>query len=209
MPITDEVDKMKKQRDQLHIFSWISGLDKEYDVLKSQLLGNKELDSLDQVFSMVQNASVNLGTDGTLEKQVFFSQGDSGTDSANIRGGRFRGRGRGRGGGRGQRACYNCGDPGHLRNQCPQLSDHRRFANSASRPEGTVMITEEELVLFNQLKLSSSQSPASPGSLPSPSTTFVQTGNPIACVSSSSRQWVIDSGASDHMSGSVDEDDYW
>ncbi|XP_019160728.1 PREDICTED: uncharacterized protein LOC109157283 [Ipomoea nil] len=116
MPITDEVDKMKKQRDQLHIFSWISGLDKEYDVLKSQLLGNKELDSLDQVFSMVQNASVNLGTDSTLEKQVFFSQGDSGTDSANSRGGRSRGRGRGRGGGRGQRACYNCGDPGHLRN---------------------------------------------------------------------------------------------
>ncbi|XP_031101322.1 uncharacterized protein LOC116005171 [Ipomoea triloba] len=57
MTITNNVKTLKKQRDQLLVFSWISGLGKEYDTLRSQLLGNKEMKTLDQVFSMVQNAS--------------------------------------------------------------------------------------------------------------------------------------------------------
>lgn len=53
MSIADNVGKMKKQRDQLHVFSCVLGLYKEHDVLRSQLLGSKELESLDQVISMV------------------------------------------------------------------------------------------------------------------------------------------------------------
>ncbi|XP_031106164.1 uncharacterized protein LOC116010795 [Ipomoea triloba] len=103
------------------------------------------------------------------------------------------------------------GDPGHLRSQCPKLVRPQRFANSVIKPEGhTIVVTDEELALFNQLKVSSSPPPTNHDSVSSQSATFVQTGNPVACVSSSSsRKWVIDSGASDHMSGSVDEGDYW
>lgn len=43
--------------------------------------------------------------------------------------------------------------------------------------------------------------PQFPSNQLSSSATFVQTDNPVACVSSSSTQWVIDSGASDHMTG--------
>lgn len=41
MPVSDDVVKMKKQCDQLLVFSWVLGLDREYDVLRSLLLGNK------------------------------------------------------------------------------------------------------------------------------------------------------------------------
>lgn len=214
MPITNDVDEMKKQRDKLLVFSWISGLDKEYDVLRSQLLGNKDLESLDQVFSMLQNASGNNDSNELQERNVLISQGGNTGENYGYRGGgnnHFRGRGgffRGRGGRGGPRVCFNCGDPGHFRNQCPKPPRQQVAANMASMSEGHKgVMTDEEFAKFNQMKLSfSSQSPSNQASS---SATFIQTGNPVACVSSASRQWVIDSGASEHMTGSFDAEDYW
>lgn len=51
--------KMKEQHDKLIVFSWILCQDKVYDILRSQLLGCKDSEYLDQVFSMIQNV---LGT---------------------------------------------------------------------------------------------------------------------------------------------------
>ncbi|XP_019150679.1 PREDICTED: uncharacterized protein LOC109147535 [Ipomoea nil] len=81
MPITNDVGEMTKQRDRLLVFSWIAGLDKEYDVIRSQLLGNKDLESLDQVFSMLQNASGNNDSNELQERNVLMSQGGSTSDN--------------------------------------------------------------------------------------------------------------------------------
>lgn len=64
-------------------------------------------------------------------------------------------------------------------------------------------MTNEELAIFNQMKVSPSQPSSIHDTVLSIVTTFVQPGNPIACVSSSSQQWLIDFRATGHMLGNM------
>lgn len=43
MPIFANVEEMKAQREKLMMFSWLLGLEKEYDMVRSQLLSSKDL----------------------------------------------------------------------------------------------------------------------------------------------------------------------
>lgn len=97
--------------------------------------------------------------------------------------------------------CFGCGEFVHYLNCCPYTQVNPRFTNIVSQldpqplqnEKRTIVIGEEE---FNRyIQFQNSQQPSSSSS----TTTFVQTGNPTSCLSFSSRHWVIDFGASDHM----------
>ena len=97
--------------------------------------------------------------------------------------------------------CYYCHKPGHVirdrkkrqsRNQRVQ-SAHVASTNEAS--DQSVQFIAEELARFH-LYQESLKSPSTP------ITTIAKSGNPNKClVSSSPSEWVIDSGATNHMTG--------
>ena len=101
------------------------------------------------------------------------------------------------------RTCHYCGLPGHIQRFCYKLHgrpSQQATTNVASTGESSacgklVRMTEEELARYNQFQISQQVSQDSS------TATFAQTGNATVCLSSASRPWVIDSGATDHMTG--------
>ncbi|XP_057997516.1 uncharacterized protein LOC131176484 [Hevea brasiliensis] len=107
--------------------------------------------------------------------------------------------------------CYYCHEPGHTKYNCPQLqrkNQRSQMANMAaedstvSSSEKTVLVSAEDFAQFSQYQ--ASLKPTS-----SPITAIAESGKSTTCLVSSSSKWVIDSGATDHMTGSYDEADYW
>ena len=97
--------------------------------------------------------------------------------------------------------CYYCRTPSHVMRDCKKrqsqnqifLSAHVASTNEAS--DQSIQFTTEELARFH-LYQESLRSPSTP------STTIVESGNLNKClVSSSSSKWVIDFGATNHMTG--------
>ncbi|XP_058179996.1 uncharacterized protein LOC131298530 [Rhododendron vialii] len=118
--------------------------------------------------------------------------------------------GRTTGGGRGARLCTYCGGTNHWVDTCYELygfpqahqatvsEDTGQFAQSSA---DSLVISADEY----QRLLSFQNTTGSFAAM------LAQIGPSIACVaSSSSSPWVIDSGATDHMTGSHDgEEDWW
>ncbi|XP_057991217.1 uncharacterized protein LOC131173228 isoform X1 [Hevea brasiliensis] len=107
--------------------------------------------------------------------------------------------------------CYYCHEPGHTKYNCPQLqkkNQRSQMANMAaenstvSSSEKTILVSAEDFAQFSQYQ--ASLKPTS-----SPVTAIAESGKSTTCLVSSSSKWVIDSGATDHMTGSYDEADYW
>ncbi|XP_028755622.1 uncharacterized protein LOC114714996 isoform X1 [Neltuma alba] len=102
--------------------------------------------------------------------------------------------------------CYYCKEPGHTKRTCRKLQNKQQRNNSAhvatqasahmaTQASDTVTISAAE---YAQLK----------STTPSVSAAAT-TGNNATALASSSSKWIIDSGATDHMTGSFDEADYW
>ena len=106
-----------------------------------------------------------------------------------------------RGPGFGGVVCYYCHKPGHVIRDCKK----RQNRNQKFQSTHIVSTTEasDQSVQFSAAKLARFQ--LYQDSLISPSTpitAIAESGNPNKClVSSSSSEWVIDSGATDHMTG--------
>ncbi|XP_038703880.1 uncharacterized protein LOC120000076 [Tripterygium wilfordii] len=229
-PITADVKKMQAQQEEVVVQCFLAGLESQYEIARTQLLTDSELPSLAEAFSRLRKVCKDSDKDTSGVSTV------SGGTSALLgwtppiggnRGGRSGGRGvRGGGhdnGGRGgPRICYHCGEQGHLKNNRWKLngkpSASPRFANAAtqegllptptgtvspslvSKPDGHILISADEYAQFTQFQATPSAA------------TLVQSGNPTACLPSSFGDWVIDSGATNHMTsntGSGDEEGYW
>ena len=96
--------------------------------------------------------------------------------------------------------CYYCKEPGHIKHNCRKLQNKQQWtgsANVASSTEDVTMPAAEYAKLITKyqesLALSSSAIPTA------------TSNNDTALVSSS--KWVIDSGTTDHTTGSYDEAD--
>ena len=97
--------------------------------------------------------------------------------------------------------CYYYRKHGHVIRDCKKVQNrNQRFpsahvASSTEAFDQSIQFSAEELAKFH-LYHKSLQSPSTPV------TTIAESGNLNTClVSSSSSEWVIDSGATDHMTG--------
>ena len=123
------------------------------------------------------------------------SRGDS-------RGGRSSNRGRGQ-----RPQCTYCHRLGHTRDRCYQLHDRPHTAHlaqssdhsacsssvsgSSSTPQGVILTPSEYEEYLRLTQAAKSSSIAS----------VAQTGNVSSCLTHSSAPWILDTGASDHISG--------
>ena len=226
-PISSHVKTMKKQRYSMHVARFLSGLPKSLNTVKSQILASPNLPSLSEVFGRLQQATLfdssiapfsSSSTDAlpSSDKSAFttYTGSNRGGHGGRGRGGRGRGgrdqEGRGseqggRGRGRGLRKCTYCDGENHKVDFCWELygkpSAHQASFQVEESPSQSlpptsrvVSIPEEE---YNRLLYLHSNSVASDST-----TTLAQQSTSTAYLATQD-PWVIDSGATDHMTSTL------
>uniref|UniRef100_A0A2N9FUB4 Integrase catalytic domain-containing protein n=1 Tax=Fagus sylvatica TaxID=28930 RepID=A0A2N9FUB4_FAGSY len=171
-PLSTDLQKQQKYREEFRVAKFLSGLKPDLDPIRSQILSGKDIPTVRETYA----------------------RGERGDHSSrrgthNGRGGRG---GRSGGGGRGPKKCTHCGRTNHTVDFCWKLHGKPAWANHTT-VDGNNSTPSKEQVLISKAEYDSILQRGS-------SSSMVASGN--TCLhSSSNSSWVIDSGASDHMTG--------
>lgn len=201
LPFSPDVKVQQSQHEKMAIMSFLAGLPSEFESAKSQILSGSEISSLQDVFSRVLRSespsppilplndvlvsrnnkysswrSINLNRNRGADSQNFEPQT---LDSGGI-------------------VCNYCRKPGHTKLECRKLQYKNQqhsadvmSTNNASNK--SVLISTDDFVKFSQFQESLKSSPSI--------NVIADSGKSNACLISSSSKWVINSGATDHMTG--------
>ena len=202
MPFIPDVKVQQSQREHMTVMGFLAALPSEYDSAKTQILSSPEISSLQETFSRILRIEVSSSSSPTLVS----AQTSSALIGQTIESERQRNRNSGlgdntRGPGSGGVVCYYCHKPGHVIRDCKKRQNRNHkfqsayIASTTEASNQSVQFSAAELARF-QLYQDSLRSPSTP------ITAIAESGNPNKClVSSSSSKWVIDAGATDHMTG--------
>ena len=180
------------------VMRFLVALPSEYESIKAQILSSLEISSFQETFTRILCTETSSSTPPSAQMSsalVSWNMGESekqqyrsGGPGDNSRGTSSRGI-----------VCYYCHKPGHVIRDCKKRQSRNQRAQSAhvtSTNEASgqsVQFIAEELARFHVYQ----------ESLKSPSTSITalaKSGNSNKClVSSSSSEWVIDFGTTDHM----------
>ncbi|KAJ9541146.1 hypothetical protein OSB04_027652 [Centaurea solstitialis] len=205
LPLSTDVKAMQIQREQIAVISFLTGLRPEFDSIRSQLLNESMIPSLQETFARVLRNEEFQFAKPSDHNSTLVSRG--GYHRGGFRGG-YRGgyRGGSRGGHNdqtrdlrglnfdsGKVECYYCHELGHTKFNChKRLARNQRLSSAYTTTtlEGTAVRLKDEHAHPHSLGAEN----------PTTSTAaFVETGNSGKCFVSSSSKWVIDSDSSDHM----------
>ncbi|KAK1384151.1 hypothetical protein POM88_021886 [Heracleum sosnowskyi] len=179
LPFNPDVKAQQSQREKMAIMSILVGLPSEFESSKSQILSGSEISSLQDVFIRVL-CTKSPSPPVLVLSGALVSQNNYYSSGRSINQNRNKGVGSQNSSGI---VCNYCRKPGHTKLECKKLQykNQQRVANVMSTTNAS-----EKSVLISSDDCKSN-----------------------ACLISSSSKWVIDSGATDHMTGSYDEEDYW
>lgn len=203
MLVNDDLKKVLEKLDNMFMVFVLHGLHKDLESVRNQTLTNPNIPTAEELI----NRLLRVPSSATSARLESHTASDSSALISNSfeSGGRGRGRkggGRGRGG-RGNLHCSYCKRDGHTQDRCYSLVGFPdKTANVAQSMESKVesdgaknhSFSADEYKEYLQLKGAQRSSS---------SATVAQTGNSTVCYSHSTPvgSWVLDSGASDHLTG--------
>ncbi|KAK3008087.1 hypothetical protein RJ639_013614 [Escallonia herrerae] len=193
LPFSKDIKVQQAQREQMAVMSFLGALPPEFDTAKSQILSGTDITSLQEVFSRVLRTE---STSSNQQSSILVANIGRGSEAGrmnNNRGDRGSGDRGGHNGGTSEIVCYYCKERGHTKRYCKKLQNRNQraqtttatvAATSSSSPGKTVTISVDEYAKLSQHQESVAAS--------------AESGK--KCLISSNK-WVIDSGATDHMTG--------
>ncbi|KAM6572657.1 hypothetical protein CsatA_016737 [Cannabis sativa] len=208
LPFSPDVKVQQRQREQMAIMSFLAGLSSEFDSAKSQVLSGSDVSCLQDVFTRVLRTET---TSSTPLNSALVSRNNSAPERNSTPSGFKGGNSQGpdnRTPNSGSIMCNYCKKPGHTKFECRKLQFKNRqqhsanIASTSDASDKSVLISADEFAKFSRYQETLKSSSSSV-------TAIADSGNSNACLLSKSSKWVIDSGATDHMTGSYDEEDYW
>ncbi|KAG8639966.1 hypothetical protein MANES_13G009802v8 [Manihot esculenta] len=205
MPFTNDVDVQEGQRDNFFMVLALIGLRSDLCSLKDQILTGSVIPTLEDVSARLLRISLSKSDATDMESSVLAVQGNQG------QGGNRKGKGK-------KFHCTYCDKKGHTRDACWALHGRPPRSNQSdntgkpiahlaqSNEEGllpqptnksqdldSITLIGEDYKEYLQFQ-AAKQHP--------PSTSIAHSGNSVACLTKSSPvgPWILDSGASDHIS---------
>ncbi|KAL3537868.1 hypothetical protein ACH5RR_001234 [Cinchona calisaya] len=215
IPLSADVKTQQSHREQMAVMSFLAGLPSEFDATRTQILSSLEIVSLCDTFTRVlrvEGSRPSLPSiTSALVSRGTLNEASRGKSNGSRNGHDFQGGGIASHGqhDQNQRVCYHCQKPGHTKRTCwllhgkpRQHSQIASFTSQESNHESTkpssmdksVLVSADEFAHFTEYQTSlKSTIPSSLNEL----------GKLTSCLVSSSSKWVIDSGATNHMTGAT------
>ena len=200
LPFSPDVKVQQAQREKMVVMGFLAALPLEYDSVTAQILASLEISSFQVTFSRILRTETSSCTPPSNQmSSALVGQNSGESEMQQYKNSGLGGNSRGTNSGR--VVCYYFHKPRHVIRDCKKRQSWNQRLQSAHVASTNVALnqsiqfTTEELARFH-LYQESLKSPSTP------ITAIVESGNPIKClVSSSSSEWVIDSRATDHMTG--------
>ncbi|RVW34622.1 Retrovirus-related Pol polyprotein from transposon RE1 [Vitis vinifera] len=217
-----DASRYKRIIEKERVFKFLLGLDKSLDEVRGRILGTKPLPTIREAFSKVRREEsrkkLMMGTrpfSNVQEGSALISQGSTNIQEGTAlisRGSTYDARQK-----KGRPWCDHCRRPGHTKETCWKI--HRKPADWKSNkekearafvadPEGKERSTNDS-ALFSKEQVEWLQKMFSQGSSTNPvisTGSAAQRGNFLTALhtkTEDSSGWIIDSGASDHMTGDI------
>ena len=204
LPKSTNTETSLFKMDRVFMIILLLNLGPDFENIREQILTGAVIPDFDEALARLllhtSTTTQSMRSEITPDTSVMVSQSLSRGDS---RGGRGSNRGRGQ-----RPQCTYCHRLGHTHDRCYQLhgrpprtahliqsSDHSACSSSVSgslsTPQGVIITPSEYEEYLRLTQAAKSSSIAS----------VAQTGNVSTCLTHSSTPWILDTGASDHISG--------